>query len=486
MRTINFITTNSCNANCSFCFEQHKRDFKAVAISNEVVDKTLEYFFNLWGNTDIISIDLFGGEPTLAEDTCVYTVNRATEMAREYRISLRFLLFTNCFVFPEKLVEVLLESKALVTIQISNEGVDNHLKDHNNTTLREKIHSNIERYVATKLPVIVRATMSSESLTTAENLLESVKLMVSLGLDSFYFFPIMEHGWQEHHFKVWRDGFHLIADYLFELHSKSPEIPFNVGNFLHEVTEEIPPMCAAGEDYVSVNTDGEVYACQRFLPIATNTPQSMGSVFTGVDLKLIGEIGAHEGCRECRVKNCKICPAVSYVAQDDRIVIGRGDYCRIRLIMWDEYMYYTEKMQSIGQYNLPTSEQLEELDLVQYIETMFYKLFNVPNQDAESGYNIYNTRTSYMTNIIRYFLRMSRVFIDLTEGELGLDTSLTDESQILTYLIKFIESILFEIYNTNPQVTYIYHDNATSLTSLSAMLVLLLEEKGQRYDRNNI
>ena len=473
MKSINFITTNACNANCSFCFEKLKQNFKPIKISREVIDSTIEYFFKLWGNTnEVISLDLFGGEPTLAEDECIYIVEKALELAPKYNVHFKILLFTNAFVYPEKLIQKIKDTNTLMTMQISNEGVDNFLKDHNNIKLRDTIHTNILKYIETGIPFSVRATMSSQNLTTSDNLLNSVKLMVELGVKSFYFFPIMEHGWNESHFKIWKDGFHLIAEYLFEKYKNDVNFDFSLNNFFHEVTEEISPLCGAGLDYVSIDTDGKVYSCQRLLPITQENSESLGNVFDGVALKQLGNLDAHESCRSCKVKNCKVCPVVSYT--DNSLSVGKTDYCKIREILWDEYMYFNDLMKTIGMYNIPTEEEMEQLKTIINLELEIFMLFNQRNIDIESGFNLYNTRLTYKQNIIRTLSRILEIFVSITGDISIVNMSVTSEDDILTGLVQKIEYILHAIYDDNE---YIFYDVDTSILIIASLATIMLEEK---------
>lgn len=479
MKSINFIVTNKCNAQCDFCFEHYKDSLKLQAITTEVVDSALIKFFTLWKNDrEVISIDLFGGEPTLNQDMCIYIIKQALHFQKAYKVKLRFILFTNAFIYANVLVDFVKANPGLpFSMQISNEGFDNTSKDNGNLTLRNKIIEHIKQYVNTKIPFTVRATMSSKNLSTAENLLNTVKLMVDLGVTSFYYFPIMEYGWEEKHFTIWKDGFALITDYLIELYKQTRTIHFQFSNYVHDMLEDTPVMCSAGKDYISVYPDGEVYACQRFLPIARKDSISMGHINSELVLEQIGKTEAHEDCRNCKVKNCKICPAVSYKKEGHVYSILKNEYCIIRGIFWDEYMRFFNLMIDEGIFEPITDNIKDTNSLLRDIEVQFYSYFGFTGVDIQTGYIPYRYDYSLLKNVSMKLETMLLQLQHLLEQPIEFNRTLSNETEIVEHLANLLEVYIFEVWKqmTGSTANYKYVNLEMSLMSIFSMLCIITQ-----------
>lgn len=470
MKTINIIMTTSCNAKCDFCFEHIKGAACGLKFTKDGLKATIDFFFNKWRG-DTISIDFFGGEPTLCEDEIIYTIEYANSIKHQYNIECSFLMYTNAFIFPLKLVEYIKQNNIIFSMQISNEGFDNTAKDKGNLVLRERIYDNIKLYVDYGIPFIVRATMSSSNLTTAENLRDTVKIMHDMGIQSFYFFPIMEFEWTDEQFKIWEDGFNLITDYLLDVYTNNPEDRFIFQNYQHDPKDTTPRVCGAGLDYITVYPDGNVYVCQRHIPISTEGITPMGSIYTDVEFKHIGNLDAHEDCKVCPVKNCKICPIVSYHEENGRLTIPKTKYCTIRLIYWNCYMDFINRMKSAGLYHEPTGEQNEPLEYLSDILINLYTAFSITSYNSTMDF-FFNNRLTFEDNLI---YKLSMFLLELkSKFNLSYDFNYNekDKTIILNYLTKTLETLLCRTLNINHNEFFDnYNDSLIRIYLLSEILL---------------
>ncbi len=486
MKSLVYMMTSRCNAHCEFCFEERKH-LQNTSITKEVVDKSLAYFFRVFAG-EVIAIDFFGGEPTLEEDLCIYIIEQATQLAPKHNIKVRFSLITNLIKYPEKLVNYVLSHPGVnLYSQISNEGFDNTSKDRGDLVLREKIYDNLRRFTATGIPCTVRATLSPHNVTTAQNMLATVKKMVELGLPGYYIFPVMDDAWTQKHYDVFKEGMRLIGDYFIEELVKDNNFVFDCSNFYHDVNSDYPVTCSAGSSYVVIDSNGDVYPCQRLLPLTIENAKPVGNVWDeNCSFEPLAFDEVNRQCKTCRVKNCKICPVVSYKKDGVELTIPKTKYCEIRYIMWDAYIEYTKKLESLGMYRTYTKDS-SEYQVFLDIEALI---------SAISGYfglviyhqvfmQIYLPNYSFKWNVIYKGDTLMKMMTDATgcDFPLGLNGNFeNDANEIFTSIEKLIYTIfLVQAPDTKNENEFISTDWGTSIlrsVQLMNMLFVLRESQG--------
>ena len=71
---LTFLTTDECNFRCPYCYENHK----SQSISTHIYERIIDYLMR--ANKDSLSIDWFGGEPTLRIDDIEQFMNRVVNL----------------------------------------------------------------------------------------------------------------------------------------------------------------------------------------------------------------------------------------------------------------------------------------------------------------------------------------------------------------------------------------------------------------------
>ncbi len=125
---MNILLNNYCNLNCSYCFANHVLEQDRLNMSLEDIAKVIEFS----KNSDVRSINLIGGEPTLHPEF-IKIIDKILQ--EEYFEQL--LLFTNG-LFNKNILNKLLSFSEVMNLRI----LINY--NHLNSKLTEIIDSNIE------------------------------------------------------------------------------------------------------------------------------------------------------------------------------------------------------------------------------------------------------------------------------------------------------------------------------------------------------
>ncbi|MGN1111417.1 MAG: radical SAM protein, partial [Oscillospiraceae bacterium] len=87
---------HDCNLRCEYCFAQ-TGDFggERCIMSPETGKKAIDFLIEKSGNRQNIELDFFGGEPLMAWDTVVATVDYARSVEKQHGKNFRFTITTN-------------------------------------------------------------------------------------------------------------------------------------------------------------------------------------------------------------------------------------------------------------------------------------------------------------------------------------------------------------------------------------------------------
>ena len=98
-----FVLTLRCNQNCSYC-QASSRDIDScsVSMSKQTMDKAIDLMF--LSDSENLTMEFQGGEPSLEFDLFKYGVRRATSINTQKKKTLSFVLCTNCICITEDLL----------------------------------------------------------------------------------------------------------------------------------------------------------------------------------------------------------------------------------------------------------------------------------------------------------------------------------------------------------------------------------------------
>ena len=135
--------TSYCNARCFYCFEAN---FKHAHMSEETAKCLVEYMANHCGENKKVRITWFGGEPTVGYQR----INQICNGLQEKGISYNSIMYSNGYLFDDKMIELAVNLWKINKIQITIDGTEkiyNKTKSfiNNNINAYQKVLKNIKK-----------------------------------------------------------------------------------------------------------------------------------------------------------------------------------------------------------------------------------------------------------------------------------------------------------------------------------------------------
>lgn len=179
--------TNNCNLRCKYCFVGEKNFCKKI-IRKEDIDKALISVRKLaeTKNKKEVFITFFGGEPTLYPDIIKYSMEKAKEILKEYKISFGI---TSNGVFNEEVKKLLVENNFTVTISMDGlpKFQDKQRVTATNECTSHIIEQTIKDLVSMGLIPIIRMTITRPMIFEFK---ETIDYLASLGVKIIHFEPM--------------------------------------------------------------------------------------------------------------------------------------------------------------------------------------------------------------------------------------------------------------------------------------------------------
>ncbi|MBE6050386.1 MAG: radical SAM protein [Clostridium sp.] len=282
--------SQDCNLRCRYCFAStgHYKGQREL-MSQEVADKTLEWFVNQAKEAKHLNLHLFGGEPLVNVPLVKYIVGRVKELEKKYDKKIFMNICTNGTIMNDEILQLIKENE--IGLQISIDG-PKEIHDHFRPTAEggssyDLIVKNLEKIFAEidKNAIIPRSTISrgvTDVCGIVNHLLNEMKF------NSTFFIPAMGCGGISYGLedvpKLCTEYDKLIEIFLSKLR-KGEE--FNIFPMISEIDAIGKGIrriygCGAGIGFASVDTKGNLYPCMRF---TNNKNYNLGNVNEGFNSK---------------------------------------------------------------------------------------------------------------------------------------------------------------------------------------------------------
>jgi uncharacterized protein len=300
-----FHLTNQCNFRCRYCYVSKTPEI----MSRETIDQSLKLIFDQARQLQFsrLQIKLAGGEPTLEVNRLLYLVQRAQNLASLYHLDLEFVLLTNGYHLPSRLLQLAL-SQPNFHFMISLDGLASQHDQCRHTISGQPTFSHVIKTLdllqSHRINPAISTTLTSLNLTNLPHFVSFLfrRRLYSL---SFNFYRCLNY--QSRSFLAPHPR-QLTQSLLQVINTISKDVPTYriIDGFLDRVNFSAPHLftCGAGKNYLVVNHLGQIAKCHMLLSqtISPTTP----SLLPYLDSQALPDTltpAAQLSCRDCLWKH---------------------------------------------------------------------------------------------------------------------------------------------------------------------------------------
>lgn len=313
LQHMNAILTNACNLSCSYCYEQHNKDYGRF--TDDSILRAYDFLLDINSNSGK-KFQFFGGEPLIHRDLIIDFLRNHHEYLASNTHRQHVGMITNGLLLsPEFIKEYF--SYDFVNMTISLDTIRSEV-DHREIG-QEKIDKLIEmiglipQYFKDNHMVSIRCTLSREN---APYLIEFATKLYQQGMRAMVVHPLTMSSrdgyvlWSEDEWKrLHKDILHILDTFY------NFEIQFSEGVGVKEENN-----CMVGSDMIAIDGSGDFSGCYFFTNQKAAAAETiLGNIFDDtlyIDRyhgfqKAYNEMFiTEEQCKTCDLKNfCYQCPA---------------------------------------------------------------------------------------------------------------------------------------------------------------------------------
>lgn len=266
---------HDCNLRCQYCFAA-TGDFgqgrKIMPV--EVARKAIDFVISRSGKRHNIEIDFFGGEPLMAWDTVVDTVQYARSLEEKYQKHFRFTITTNGLLLNEEKRKFINENMDNVVLSLDGrpEVNDRFRKTINGKGSYNTIVPSFQALIRERDPkkdYYARGTFTAHNLDFTNDIVH----IADAGFDRLSIEPVAaeagcEYALTEADLPIINAEYDRLTELLRQRKEQGKPITF----FHFMVDLQQGPCvikrlrgCGAGYEYVAVTPDGDIYPCHQFV-----------------------------------------------------------------------------------------------------------------------------------------------------------------------------------------------------------------------------
>ena len=350
-KIITITLTQSCNLNCTYCYENHKSE---KWMSPDQACSIIQKEISLLDKNRSIEIDLFGGEPFIKFDTIKTIVEFVEKNYSEYNIVV--FITTNGTLLNEERKQWLKEHTHILQCGLSYDGTPK-MQDKNRSNSSSLI--DLDFFATTYPDQKVKMTISKETLKTLSDGVIylhdkgfKVSCNLAFGID-----------WkdEENKYTLERELMKLIEFYL-----ENPTIiPCTMlDRPISQIASEegkARATCGAGWNMVAYDVDGEFYPCQFFMPLSVGKEKAKkAKSFKFYDKEISDEL-IDPKCRDCVLKPaCHRCLGSNYMATGN-MYLQDENMCALTKIEYKARAYFKAMLYEKGYYNDCSESEIKTL-----------------------------------------------------------------------------------------------------------------------------
>ncbi len=320
---------HDCNLRCEYCFAQ-TGDFgkERCVMPPETGKKAIDFLIEKSANRENIELDFFGGEPLMAWDTVVETVNYARSIEKQHGKNFRFTITTNGVLLDDEKIDYINREMSNVVLSLDGRrGVTDRIRRTlNGKSVYDVIVPKFQKLVERRgdKDYYVRATFTKYNLDFTEDVLH----LRDLGFEQLSAEPVVTDE-KEPYALTMADLPRIFEEYdtLCKVMANRTDKKFNFFHFMVDLDQGPCAIkrlrgCGCGNDYVAVDPHGNIFPCHQFVGI---DKWKMGNLNDGTfddEIKTYfakTHLYSKQGCRDCWAKfYCSGgCNANSFIYEGD-------------------------------------------------------------------------------------------------------------------------------------------------------------------------
>ncbi|MHB1127255.1 MAG: thioether cross-link-forming SCIFF peptide maturase [Bacillota bacterium] len=302
---------HDCNLRCRYCFAGTGAfGGQRARMPLSVAKAALDYLMDNSAAQGSCQVDFFGGEPLLNFEVVRGTVDYGRKRAAAAGKDIQFTLTTNAVLLDAKVERFLNEEDISVILSLDGRPeVNDALRVHSNGRgSYAEVLPNLLRFVPGRggKSYYIRGTYTHFNRDFSGDVLH----LADLGFEHISVEPVVAspgetYAFQPEDLPVLLAEYDRLVDRFLDREEQGRGFDFFHFNLSLESGPCLPKRlsgCGAGDHYLAVTPDGELYPCHQFVGQAD---YRMGDVYAGVTRKDIGQgfrdayVFAKDTCRDC-------------------------------------------------------------------------------------------------------------------------------------------------------------------------------------------
>ena len=295
LQTLVLHLTDACTLRCRYCYQDQtgRKTEDKKFMTAATACKSVDFILNHCGFLEEIQLVFFGGEPLLNFDLIKAVTSYARQRATEKGKSVSFAITTNGTLLTDRVIAFLHENE--IGITISMDGVesihDRYRRFPDGSPSYARILPKVQKLLEAshRKPVVARVTVAG----TPDGVSETMAHLLEVGFAEVGFAPVTtENG----AYQLSRRQMAQLLEQFQNLAEQFEDTALSGSFFgftniidllvvLHEGEVKRHP-CGAGLGLFSVNSDGDLYLCQR---LVDQPGARMGNIETGFNEETIGK-----------------------------------------------------------------------------------------------------------------------------------------------------------------------------------------------------
>ena len=268
------LPTTACNARCYYCFEQGS---KIVSMTEQTADELVDFIDSHCGQEKKITIQWFGGEPTVGANRIDQICNGLVKKGINYTST----MISNAYLFDEEMVEKAKHLWNLKSVQITLDGTEeryNRTKAYVNVqgSPYQRVLRNVGLLLDQEIRVRLRLNFDKINYLEFEEILDEIrKRFGNSRFLTFYAYPVIDE-YSNLKGRISQGSKKWIADTTVQLNNKAREFG------LYKKEELLPHLryigCGADMDSaITITPEGLLVKCAEQF----STDQMIGDVKNG-------------------------------------------------------------------------------------------------------------------------------------------------------------------------------------------------------------